>query len=189
MVENVGVSAVLPRATADMRGENSEMGRIVMLEEALRDSPCGSGKLDRSTPWGFFGTNWGSDRKEKRWEEECTENTGKYGRSRAGKELAEKLENRKWKIGRRKWKSEKKKWGNTGVRGEVASGWWRVARSRAGNVRPFAKSALGKGVERVARVPVAVPGHSEMAQEQRPLSITGKHSTLFTCCLLLFRGY
>jgi hypothetical protein len=29
-------------------------------------------------PRGFFGTNWGSDRKERRWEEGRTENTEMY---------------------------------------------------------------------------------------------------------------
>ncbi len=58
---------------------------------------------------------------------------------------------------------EERKRGNKGVRGEVASGWWRVA----------SKRREGEGVGRDVWVPVAVPGRSEMVQEERPLSIAG----------------
>jgi len=56
-------------------------------------------------------------------------------------------------------------------------------------VRKGEEEAKSEGVERVVCVPDGVPRRSEMAPEQHPLSITGKYSTLFTVCLLLFSGY
>jgi hypothetical protein len=47
----------------------------------------------------------------------------------------------------------------------------------------------GEGVGRVICVPDGVAGRSEIVQEQRPFSITAKHTILFTVCLLLFNGY
>jgi len=38
-------------------------------------------RIEGGAPRGFFGTNWGSDRKERRWEEGCTENTEMYGKA------------------------------------------------------------------------------------------------------------
>src|SRR5271157_1080774 len=68
--------------------------------------------------------------------------------------------------------------GNKGVTGEwLASRGnkgvsWRKSEEEAKSVRPFARIALGKGAGREVCVPDGVPGRSEMAQEQRPLSIT-----------------
>jgi hypothetical protein len=60
-----GEPTVLPGATANMRGENSEMRRMVMLEEALRDSPCGSGQAGQGYPRGFFRYELGKRQKRK----------------------------------------------------------------------------------------------------------------------------
>jgi hypothetical protein len=43
--------------------------------------PADRGRLERGAPRGFFGTNWGSDRKERRWEGGRTENTEMYGKA------------------------------------------------------------------------------------------------------------
>jgi len=65
-LKNVGVPTDLPGATACMRGENSEMGRMVMLEEALRDSPRGPGEAGQGVPPGVFSVRIGETTEKKR---------------------------------------------------------------------------------------------------------------------------
>jgi len=64
-------------------------------------------------PRGFFGTNWGSDRKEKRWGEGCTVSTGeRQWRVTSGERREKrkaKLEKRNSKFGKSR-KSERQDW-------------------------------------------------------------------------------
>jgi hypothetical protein len=65
-LKNVGVPTDLPGATANMRGKNSEVGRLVMLEEALRDSPRGPGEAGQGVPPGVFSVRIGDAIEKKR---------------------------------------------------------------------------------------------------------------------------
>ena len=70
------------RGSCIVTRDGKELGEIPKwkswtCERMSFDTPLGEWEnRTGGTPPGFFGTNWGSDRKERRWEGGCTENTG-----------------------------------------------------------------------------------------------------------------